>query len=146
MVQEGYGSAAVLPEEGIYLAASIYRPVLQVLLLGLLHPSCKVLTVFNMFFSWLDSLCSSQIKLLQFCQQSIPSLGELKNIAQFFSVQYFFKNYSLISCMQNQNATLLFTSFVEKKCVNKMLLSVFSAKLSTYACSFYFILHIDIGT
>ncbi|XP_027937134.1 exocyst complex component SEC8 [Vigna unguiculata] len=28
-VQEGYGSAAVLPEEGIYLAASIYRPVLQ---------------------------------------------------------------------------------------------------------------------
>jgi len=30
--------------------------------------------------------------------------------------------------------------------VNKMLLSVFSAKLSTYACSIYFILHIDIGT
>ncbi|XP_033139610.1 exocyst complex component SEC8 isoform X2 [Brassica rapa] len=27
--QEGYGSAAVLPEQGIYLAASIYRPVLQ---------------------------------------------------------------------------------------------------------------------
>ncbi|KAG2318091.1 hypothetical protein Bca52824_021213 [Brassica carinata] len=26
---EGYGSAAVLPEQGIYLAASIYRPVLQ---------------------------------------------------------------------------------------------------------------------
>jgi len=28
--QEGYGTAAVLPEQGIYLAASIYRPVLQV--------------------------------------------------------------------------------------------------------------------
>ncbi|CAH8283554.1 unnamed protein product [Eruca vesicaria subsp. sativa] len=27
--QEGYGSAAVLPEQGIYLAASIYRPILQ---------------------------------------------------------------------------------------------------------------------
>ncbi|XP_010558146.1 PREDICTED: exocyst complex component SEC8 isoform X2 [Tarenaya hassleriana] len=27
--QEGYGSAAVLPEQGIYLAASVYRPVLQ---------------------------------------------------------------------------------------------------------------------
>ncbi|KAH9627499.1 hypothetical protein KSS87_006190 [Heliosperma pusillum] len=27
--QEGYGSAAVLPEEGIYLAAAVYRPVLQ---------------------------------------------------------------------------------------------------------------------
>ena len=31
--QEGYGSAAVLPEQGIYLAASVYRPVLQVLIL-----------------------------------------------------------------------------------------------------------------
>ncbi|KAK7279608.1 hypothetical protein RJT34_24663 [Clitoria ternatea] len=29
VLQEGYGSATVLPEEGIYLAASIYRPVLQ---------------------------------------------------------------------------------------------------------------------
>jgi exocyst complex component 4 len=29
--QEGYGSATVLPEQGIYLAASVYRPVLQVL-------------------------------------------------------------------------------------------------------------------
>lgn len=29
VLQEGYGSAAVLPEEGIYLAASLYRPVLQ---------------------------------------------------------------------------------------------------------------------
>ena len=29
-VQEGYGSAAVLPEQGIYLTASVYRPVLQV--------------------------------------------------------------------------------------------------------------------
>ncbi|KAI3799688.1 hypothetical protein L1987_34987 [Smallanthus sonchifolius] len=28
-VQEGYGSASVLPEQGIYLAASVYRPVLQ---------------------------------------------------------------------------------------------------------------------
>ncbi|CAA0814086.1 Exocyst complex component SEC8, partial [Striga hermonthica] len=28
-VQEGYGSGAVLPEQGIYLAASVYRPVLQ---------------------------------------------------------------------------------------------------------------------
>ncbi|KAE8709718.1 hypothetical protein F3Y22_tig00110328pilonHSYRG00203 [Hibiscus syriacus] len=27
--QEGYGSAAVLPEQGIYLAASLYRPVHQ---------------------------------------------------------------------------------------------------------------------
>ncbi|OVA17997.1 Sec8 exocyst complex component specific domain [Macleaya cordata] len=27
--QEGYGTAAVLPEQGIYLAAAIYRPVLQ---------------------------------------------------------------------------------------------------------------------
>ncbi|XWS75196.1 hypothetical protein CRYUN_Cryun01aG0064600 [Craigia yunnanensis] len=29
VLQEGYGSAAILPEQGIYLAASIYRPVLQ---------------------------------------------------------------------------------------------------------------------
>ncbi|XP_021756476.1 exocyst complex component SEC8-like [Chenopodium quinoa] len=29
MSQEGYGSAAVLPEEGMYLAAAVYRPVLQ---------------------------------------------------------------------------------------------------------------------
>ncbi|KAK4430974.1 Exocyst complex component SEC8 [Sesamum alatum] len=28
-VQEGYGTGAVLPEQGIYLAASVYRPVLQ---------------------------------------------------------------------------------------------------------------------
>ncbi|KAF5784221.1 hypothetical protein HanXRQr2_Chr11g0517001 [Helianthus annuus] len=28
-VQEGYGSTSVLPEQGIYLAASIYRPVVQ---------------------------------------------------------------------------------------------------------------------
>ncbi|KAM0954430.1 putative Sec8 exocyst complex component specific domain, exocyst complex component Sec8/EXOC4 [Dioscorea sansibarensis] len=27
--QEGYGTSAVLPEQGIYLAASIYRPVIQ---------------------------------------------------------------------------------------------------------------------
>ncbi|CAN6565855.1 unnamed protein product [Malus baccata var. baccata] len=27
--QEGYGSAAILPEQGIYLAASVYRPVIQ---------------------------------------------------------------------------------------------------------------------
>ncbi|EPS66973.1 hypothetical protein M569_07801 [Genlisea aurea] len=29
IVQEGYGTASVLPEQGLYLAASIYRPVLQ---------------------------------------------------------------------------------------------------------------------
>ncbi|PKI74567.1 hypothetical protein CRG98_004894 [Punica granatum] len=29
VLQEGYGSAAVLPEQGIYLTASVYRPVLQ---------------------------------------------------------------------------------------------------------------------
>lgn len=29
LLQEGYGSASVLPEEGIYLAAAVYRPVLQ---------------------------------------------------------------------------------------------------------------------
>ncbi|KAJ4720725.1 Exocyst complex component SEC8 [Melia azedarach] len=29
VLQEGYGTAAVLPEQGIYLAASIYRPVIQ---------------------------------------------------------------------------------------------------------------------
>ncbi|KAL9261525.1 Exocyst complex component SEC8-like protein, partial [Drosera capensis] len=29
MSQEGYGSAAVLPEQGIYLAAAVYRPVVQ---------------------------------------------------------------------------------------------------------------------
>ncbi|KAI8563622.1 hypothetical protein RHMOL_Rhmol03G0123800 [Rhododendron molle] len=29
VLQEGYGTAAVLPEQGIYLAASVYRPVLQ---------------------------------------------------------------------------------------------------------------------
>nr|KAJ0220935.1 hypothetical protein LSAT_V11C200091690 [Lactuca sativa] len=28
-VQEGYGSSSLLPEQGIYLAASVYRPVLQ---------------------------------------------------------------------------------------------------------------------
>ncbi|KAL6987708.1 exocyst subunit, variant 2 [Sarracenia purpurea var. burkii] len=29
ILQEGYGTAAILPEQGIYLAASVYRPVLQ---------------------------------------------------------------------------------------------------------------------
>ncbi|KAK3015768.1 hypothetical protein RJ639_007496 [Escallonia herrerae] len=29
VLQEGYGCAAVLPEQGIYLAASVYRPLLQ---------------------------------------------------------------------------------------------------------------------
>ncbi|XVF83080.1 hypothetical protein PTKIN_Ptkin16aG0103900 [Pterospermum kingtungense] len=29
VLQEGYGSASVLPEQGIYLAASIYRPILE---------------------------------------------------------------------------------------------------------------------
>ncbi|KAL3537694.1 hypothetical protein ACH5RR_001060 [Cinchona calisaya] len=29
VLQEGYGTAAILPEQGIYLAASTYRPVLQ---------------------------------------------------------------------------------------------------------------------
>ncbi|CAA3000568.1 exocyst complex component SEC8 [Olea europaea subsp. europaea] len=29
VLQEGYGTAAVLPEQGIYLAASVYRPVVQ---------------------------------------------------------------------------------------------------------------------
>ncbi|MCD7455402.1 exocyst subunit [Datura stramonium] len=29
VLQEGYGTSTVLPEQGIYLAASIYRPVLQ---------------------------------------------------------------------------------------------------------------------
>lgn len=29
VLQEGYGTSAVLPEQGIYLAASIYRPVIQ---------------------------------------------------------------------------------------------------------------------
>uniref|UniRef100_A0A2P2LW47 Exocyst complex component Sec8 n=1 Tax=Rhizophora mucronata TaxID=61149 RepID=A0A2P2LW47_RHIMU len=29
MLQEGYGSSAILPQQGIYLAASIYRPVLE---------------------------------------------------------------------------------------------------------------------
>ncbi|GFZ11226.1 subunit of exocyst complex 8 [Actinidia rufa] len=29
VLQEGYGTATVLPEQGIYLAASVYRPVLQ---------------------------------------------------------------------------------------------------------------------
>lgn len=43
VLQEGYGSAAVLPEQGIYLAASIYRPVIQVLdLFLLLLPEFRV--------------------------------------------------------------------------------------------------------
>ncbi|CAI9091156.1 OLC1v1026103C1 [Oldenlandia corymbosa var. corymbosa] len=29
VLQEGYGTAAILPEQGLYLAASVYRPVLQ---------------------------------------------------------------------------------------------------------------------
>lgn len=29
VLQEGYGSAALLPEQGLYLAASVYRPVVQ---------------------------------------------------------------------------------------------------------------------
>ncbi|KAL5566559.1 hypothetical protein UlMin_029723, partial [Ulmus minor] len=29
IIQEGYGSATLLPKQGIYLAASIYQPVLQ---------------------------------------------------------------------------------------------------------------------
>ena len=51
MLQEGYGSAAVLPEEGIYLAASIYRPVLQVLHIELPYSLlCKVLIMFLVVF------------------------------------------------------------------------------------------------
>lgn len=30
VLQEGYGTSTILPEQGIYLAASLYRPVLQV--------------------------------------------------------------------------------------------------------------------
>lgn len=30
VLQEGYGTGTVLPEQGIYLAASVYRPVVQV--------------------------------------------------------------------------------------------------------------------
>ena len=37
VLPEGYGSVAVLPEQGIYLAASVYRPVLQVLYIGALQ-------------------------------------------------------------------------------------------------------------
>lgn len=29
VVKEGYGTAAALPEQGLYLAASLYRPVLE---------------------------------------------------------------------------------------------------------------------
>ena len=51
MLQEGYGSAAVLPEEGIYLAASIYRPVLQVLHIELPYsPLYEVLIMFLIVF------------------------------------------------------------------------------------------------
>lgn len=44
VLQEGYGSAAVLPEQGIYLAASIYRPVIQV-------------GEMNVIYQLLDDLC-----------------------------------------------------------------------------------------
>lgn len=30
VLKEGYGTGGLLPEQGIYLAASVYRPVLQV--------------------------------------------------------------------------------------------------------------------
>lgn len=39
-VQEGYGSGAVFPEQGIYLAAFVYRPVLQVWNSSCLYTFC----------------------------------------------------------------------------------------------------------
>lgn len=45
VAQEGYGTAAVLPELGIYLAASIYRPVVQVLYASNLLIWCHILSM-----------------------------------------------------------------------------------------------------
>lgn len=78
VLQEGYGSATVLPEQGIYLAASIYRPVLQVLDYHWNMYVC--LMGFPVGLFWPHILCSLQIRLLQCCQKSMPSLGKLKTL------------------------------------------------------------------
>ena len=55
VLQEGYGSAAVLPEQGIYLAASVYRPVLQVFnsFVIIIH---KLMQGFFFFFPYFESI------------------------------------------------------------------------------------------
>lgn len=52
MQQEGYGTAAVLPDQGIYLAASVYRPVLQVTCahnLSMMSIDCILQTILFIF-------------------------------------------------------------------------------------------------
>lgn len=50
VLQEGYGCATVLPEQGIYLAASVYRPVHQVWF-SYLFCACELILHREFFFS-----------------------------------------------------------------------------------------------
>lgn len=74
MLQEGYGSAAVLPEQGIYLTASVYRPVLQVVDRNHLA-YFKNLSQLLLYFSMM--LCSMQFtdKVASLLPQKYSQLG-----------------------------------------------------------------------
>ncbi|GFP87668.1 exocyst complex component sec8 [Phtheirospermum japonicum] len=60
VVQEGYGSGAVLPEQGIYLAASVYRPVLQF--------TDKVASLLPQKFSQLGKRSRVRISVTHLCE------------------------------------------------------------------------------
>lgn len=60
--QQGYGSAAILHEQGMYLETSIYRPVIQVLMLFLimsLNMRCTICAHQVLLLAFSDFLCSS---------------------------------------------------------------------------------------
>lgn len=86
VLQEGYGTAAVLPEQGIYLAASIYRPVLQVwncLVHASKHDILPIkIWVLSFIFQY-NVLCSLRIRSLRCCPKSIPNLGKSVNPSAF---------------------------------------------------------------
>lgn len=72
-LQEGYGSAAVLPEQGIYLTASVYRPVLQVVDWN--HLGYYEFKSLLLNFSWMQ--CSVQFtdKVASMLPQKYSQLG-----------------------------------------------------------------------
>lgn len=82
VLQEGYGSASVLPEQGIYLAASMYRPVLQVCDWKFQVSKHKMAYMYkdgSLSLFWSPVLFSLRIRLHHCCQRSIPSLGKFRN-------------------------------------------------------------------
>lgn len=82
VLQEGYGTAAILPEQGIYLAASIYRPVLQVWSNHNAIISPRVLERSTLILLQ-HSVNSSRIKSLPCCHRSTRNLGKLDSFLPY---------------------------------------------------------------